>query len=343
MHVALISTCSVAVPPPRYGGTEFVVDELARALTERGHRVTTYATGDSRPAGELRSHYDRPVWPPSSYSELLHAHWSCRDIEGRGERPDVVHVHAPAGLAFAARLDLPTVYTVHHPVDPRLTEFYQCFGDTTFAMISARQSELHVGVPNRRVVHHGIDPRDYAASDACEDYLAFLGRFAPEKGSHIAIDVARAVGTPLVIAGEAHPHELAFFEREMKPRLALEGVRWIGEVGREGKQALLSKARAMLFPIDWEEPFGLVLIESMLCGTPVIAFRRGSVPEIVEDGVTGFVVETADEMQRAIRRIGSLDRAEIRARAVERWSADRMAAQYVTLYEHAIERRRSAR
>ena len=334
MHVVLISTCTIAVPPPKYGGTELVVAELARALVARGHRVTTYATGDSHPAGELRSHFAEAVWPATAESELLHAHWACRDLERRGERPDVVHVHTPVGLATAAHLGVPTVYTVHHPRESKCAEFYSSFGNTQFAMISARQGELHPELPNRSVVHHGLDPEGYRAGTRGE-YLAFLGRFAPEKGSHVAIDVARAVKGELVLAGEAHPHERAFFDREMKPRLSLDGVRWIGEVDHAGKQALLAKAHALLFPIDWEEPFGLVMIEAMLCGTPVVGFHRGSVPEIVEEGVTGYIVDTPEQMAQAISRARELDRVAVRARAEARWSADRMAAEYVALYERA--------
>jgi glycosyltransferase involved in cell wall biosynthesis len=343
MHVAMISTSCVPVPPPRYGGTELVIHELVRALVHRGHRVTVYATGDSKPSGELRSYFQHAVWPPDLHLELIHAHWACFDLLRRRDRPDVVHMHTPVALTFAQSLHLPVVYTVHHQREQHFVDFYRYFGDADFAMISKRQSELHPEIDHRHVVHHGVDPAAYVPGDGGGGYLAFLGRFAPEKGPHIAIDVARAAGVPLIMAGDVHPHEQLFFEREMLPRLDLDGVRWIGEADHTMKQTLLGGARATLFPIDWEEPFGLVMIESMLCGTPVIAFKRGSAPEVVENGVTGFIVDTPAEMVRAVRDARSLDRAAIRRRAEMCWSADRMAGRYLQVYERAIARKRGMR
>jgi len=255
---------------------------------------------------------------------------------------DVVHAHTPAALAFGGQLDAPMVYTLHHSLEEHWTEFYRYFDDVEYVAISNRQRECFASAANARVVHHGLDVNSFSPGDGAGGYLAFVGRIAPEKGPCIAIDVARAARVPVLIAGDAHPHEREFFHRDFEPRLALDGVRWIGEVDHSAKERTLRGARALLFPIEWEEPFGLVMIESMLCGTPVIALRRGSVPEVVEDNVTGFVVDRPDQMVDAIGRLGSLDRAVIRRRAETRWSAMRMAEEYLDVYRDSIERRESA-
>lgn len=343
MHIALISTTCVPVPPPRYGGTELIIAELARELVALGHRVTTFATGDSTPAGDLCSLFPRAMWPPDPYTDLAHVHYAFRELRHRLQRVDIVHAHTAVALPFAHFIDAPVVYTVHHHRVERLTEFYRYFAEVAYVMISRRQSELHPDVLNRCVVHHGLDPGRFRLGEGDGGYVAFLGRFAPEKGPHVAIDAARMAGVAIKLGGEAHWSDREYFKTEVEPRLALPGVEWIGEADHAKKQTLLGGARALLFPIDWEEPFGLVMIESMLCGTPVIAFRRGSVPEVVEDGVTGFIVDDPAQMAAAIARAASLDRAAVRRRAEERWSAARMARQYLDVYTECARRYRTAR
>jgi len=333
----MVSTPFVPVPPPRYGGTELVVAELVTALAAAGHEVTLFATGDSRPPAEiaLRARFPRAVWPPAPYAELEHAGFAVEEILKDARGFDVVHAHVPALLPFGRMLEAPVVYTVHHADGSdyaRLAPLYER-SRAHFVAISERQRELMPALADASVIHHGLDPHVHGLGRGDGGYVAFLGRLARDKGPHVAIDAARAAGLPIRIAGAPHPGDHDYFEREIGARLCSSGVTAVGELGGGDKRDFLGAAQALLFPVDWEEPFGLVMIEAMLAGTPVLAFARGSVPEIVEDGVTGFVCEDADEMAERLRTIGRFDRAACRARALERWSAARMVRDYVNLYE----------
>jgi glycosyltransferase involved in cell wall biosynthesis len=337
MRIAMISTPFVAVPPPRYGGTELVVAELVTGLAVAGHELTLFATGDSRPhhGVKLRARFKRATWPPDPYPELDHAAFAMEEILADARGYDVVHTHVPAALPFAPMLDAPMVYTVHHDDGveyDRLRSLYRR-SRAHFVAISESQRELMQELADARVIHHGLDPSCHRFGDGRGGYCAFLGRFARQKGPHLAIDAARAAGVPIRIAGKPHWCDSDYFEREIGARLCRPGVTTLGEVGGRDKRDLLADACALLFPIDWEEPFGLVMIEAMLSGTPVLAFGRGSVPEIVEDGVTGFVCRDVDEMAARLRAIGSFDRAACRRRALERWTSARMVRDYVALYE----------
>ncbi len=341
MRIALVSSCAVSVPPRAYGGTELVVAELAKNLTRLGHDVTTFATGDSEPAGRLRWLFDKPVWPPYESAELRHAAYAWQAITAAPGTFDIVHTHQAPSLALASiARSVRTVYTIHHCRDERLIELYGDFPNATYVGISRRQAELVPEVPIGDVILHGLDPDLYDAGRGDGGYVAFLGRFAREKGPHFAIDAARAAGVTLRMGGGVHPPDRPFFEREVRPRLEdrTGGIEWLGELSHAPKLSLLGGARALLFPIDWEEPFGLVMIEAMLVGTPVIAFARGSVPEVVEDGLTGFVVRDVAEMAERIRHLDTFDRARCRARARERWSSLRMAREHEVLYERLLTR-----
>ena len=342
MRVALVSTCAVATPPAAYGGTELVVAELARGLVERGHEVTVFATGDSLAPGELRALYPQPQWPPRDLCEVLHAEFAWKELS-RGPY-DVAHVHHAAALSFCDFVpSLPCVATLHHDRIPALVEHYRRRSRVSYVAISRRQAELSPEIPFARVIHHGLEPEAYPFAPRAEPVVGFLGRFAPEKGPHHAIDAALAAGVPIELGGVAHEVARDFFDRELRHRLAAPGVRWLGELSHRPKVDALRRIGALLFPIAWDEPFGLVMIEAMLVGTPVIAFGRGSVPEVVEEGVTGHVVRDVEEMARAIPRALSLDRARIRARAVERFSTARMTAEYEALYAAITRRRNTAR
>jgi glycosyltransferase involved in cell wall biosynthesis len=341
MRIALLSTCALATPPRKYGGTELVVAELAQGLTDLGHRVTVYATGDSEVAGELRHCFDGPAWPPDERTERRHARFAWKDIASDPEPYDVVHMHQAQALRGYGSVPYPKALTVHHCRVDELVRQYCDHPDVAYVAISRRQAELSPEISFARVVHHGLDPARYELGDGDGGYVAFLGRFAREKAPHLAIDAARAAGIPVRLGGAPHeaPGYREYFECEMRPRLAQPGgVEWLGELGHWQKARLLAGARALLFPLDWEEPFGLVMIEAMLVGTPVIAFARGSAPEVVEDGLTGWVVRDAHEMAACIGRLHRIDRARCRARAVERWSTKRMAKEYCALYEELVER-----
>lgn len=334
LEVALVSTSATSTPPNGYGGTELVIAELAHGLVLLGHRPTVFATGDSRCAGVLRWTLERPVWPPDTLTELRHAGWAWAEIaEGRF---DVVHVNHAAALPFSRFVGRPTVATVHHAREESLAQHYASYPEIAFVSISRRQRELSPLVPFRAMIRHGLAIDRYPAGSGADGYCAFLGRFADEKGPHLAIDAARKAGIPIRLGGEAHPAEKLYFEREVIPRLSAPGVEWLGEVAGAPKLSFLGGATCVLFPIQWDEPFGLVMIEAMLVGTPVIAFGRGSVPEVIDEGVTGFVVGSVDEMADRIRAIRGLDRRRCRARARERWSSLRMAHEHVELYERLI-------
>jgi glycosyltransferase involved in cell wall biosynthesis len=334
MRIAIVSTPFVAVPPRDYGGTELVVYELVQGLTERGHDVTLFATGDSRTSAEQRALYDLARWPPDPFTDLNQVSWALQQVvEGRF---DVVHVNSPAALAFSRLLPgLPLVYTLHHGRDDRLSEYYLNFPEVHFVAISADQRRREVPLPRCDVIHHGLHPARFQCRERPGPALAFVGRLSREKGPHTAIDVAARAGLRIQIAGRPHPPDREFAARELERRLALRHVSYLGVIGLRTKVPLLRDARALLAPIEWEEPFGLILIEAMLSGCPVVAFPRGSVPELVDPGVTGYVVDSADEMVEVVRPGGPLDRFDrlrCRRRASQRFSRARLVRDHERLY-----------
>jgi glycosyltransferase involved in cell wall biosynthesis len=334
MRIALLSTSAISVPPKAYGGTELFVYELSKMLTERGHEVTVYATGDSRPNARLRSLLEQPVWPPDDDTELSHVAHAWSDIVNHTPRFDVVHVNQMHALPFAAHHGVPTVMTLHHARNERLVQFYADFPAVRYVGISARQLEVMPELTASDVVHHGLDPGLYPAGQGDGGYCAFLGRLAPEKGPHLAIDAARLAQVPLRIGGVPHWVNMRFYQDEVESRIDAAGtlVEYEGELSHAPKVELLRRAKALLFPVEWDEPFGLVMIEAMLVGTPVIAFPRGSVREVVDEGVTGFVVRDVRQMAECLRSLRGFDRARCREHARMRWSSMRMARDYERVY-----------
>jgi glycosyltransferase involved in cell wall biosynthesis len=356
LKVAIVSTCAVATPPTKYGGTELVLADLAQGLAGLGHRPTVFATADStcvgvRPESAL---FSSPVWPPDDLAELRHAAAAWKEIAAHLNDFDVVHVNHADALPFThflaaqsaqaaqsqGKKSIPTIATVHHDREPRLTAHYAAYPDVSFVAISDRQAKLTWEVPFDTVIHHGLVVDRYPFGEGGEQG-AFLGRFSPGKAPHLAIDLAvEEAGMPLVLGGVAHPPERAYFERDLLPRLARHSTKanWVGEVDHEQKVALLQRSKCLVFPIQWEEPFGLVMIEAMLIGTPVVAFACGSAPEVIEDGVTGFLAYTPEEFIDRLKKVGTIDRKRCRERARERWSSTRMARDYVDAYRRAIAR-----
>jgi glycosyltransferase involved in cell wall biosynthesis len=334
MRIAMISTPFLAVPPRDYGGTELVVHELVEGLIDRGHEVTLFATGDSRTRAELRSLYPQAHWPPGALPDLNHVSWAMKSAAAGGF--DLVHAHSAVGLAVGRLLpELRLVYTLHHARDEQLSAFYRYFRDVQYIAISGDQRSREIPLPRCEVIHHGLDPAPFECVDRPGDYVAFVGRLARVKGPHTAIDAAGRAGVPIRVAGDVHEVDREFGEREVLPRLTLPHVAYLGPVGPSAKMPLLRDARALLAPIEWNEPFGLILIEAMLSGCPVVAYPRGSVPELVEPGLTGFIVQDEEELVETIRPGGVLerfDRGRCRARAVARFGRDRMVDAHERLY-----------
>lgn len=333
------------VPPPRYGGTELIVASLTEELVRKGHEVVLYATGDSHIAGaEHRYLLQEAAWPPEPYREIDHAAFAMRDIAARGDF-DVVHAHIPAATAFSPFVDVPMIYTIHHVKEDPLHELYRdCAGSRlTLVAISARQRDRLGHGLAAEVVHHGLRMELYPLGRG-GGQAAFIGRFAEEKGVHIAIDVAQRAGVGLELAGAPHWRDEAYFRAKVEPRLSKPHVHWLGEADHADKVRLLGGSLATLCPIEWEEPFGLVLIESMLCGTPVIAFARGSAPEVIDHGITGWTVADEDEMVWRLEKLAAgrvrFDRARCRARASRRFSVAKMADRYLHIYAAAMSRAR---
>jgi glycosyltransferase involved in cell wall biosynthesis len=255
MRIAMISTPFVPVPPPRYGGTELIVAELVTGLAAAGHEVTLFATGDSRPpAGvELHARFDHAVWPPQPYAELDHTSWAVGRILAHPRGFDVVHAHVASALSFASMIAPPMVYTVHHDDGEDYVRLQSLYvrSRVCFIAISERQRRLMPELAGARVIHHGLDPARYPFGDGRGGYCAYLGRMAPQKGVHVAIDAARAAGVPIRLGGAPHWMDGDYFARELSWRLGLPGVTALGEVGGAAKHALLGGACALLFPIDW--------------------------------------------------------------------------------------------
>ncbi len=334
MRIAMISTPFLPVPPRDYGGTELVVHELVEGLTRRGHRVTLFATGDSRSSARLRAIFPCAQWPPQGLADIDHVSWAMQQVALAGY--DVVHAHSAVALALRRLVpDPPLVYTLHHERDPQLSGFYRHCHDAHFVAISADQAGREIPLPRVSVIHHGLDPSRFRWTERPSDYVCFVGRLGKVKGPHTAIDVSARAGVPIRVAGGVHGPDREFAERELGWRLGQPHVRYLESIGMEVKVPLLRDARALLAPIEWNEPFGLILIEAMLSGCPVVAFRRGSVPELVEPGVTGFIADSAEEMAELIRPGGAVDRFDrgrCRERAIERFSSDRMVTEYERLY-----------
>jgi glycosyltransferase involved in cell wall biosynthesis len=327
-----------------YGGTERVVAYLTDELVRQGHQVTLFASGDSRTRARLV-----PVWPralrlagePGDF--LMHHLLLVEAVARRAREFDLLHFHiAHIHESVARRLATPHVTTLHGRLDlPGIAAFYREVRDAPLISISDAQREP---VPEGNwvgTVHHGLPP-DLLPFHATPDrYLAFLGRISPEKRVDRAIAIAKACGEPLRIAAKVDPADREYFERDIEPLLDHALIEFVGEIGEAQKAEFLGRARALLFPIDWPEPFGLVMIEAMACGTPVVAFRGGSVEEIIDDGITGFVVGDIEAAVAAVARIDDVDRRGCRRTFERRFSDERMAAEYVRLYEETIERHRS--
>jgi glycosyltransferase involved in cell wall biosynthesis len=343
MRIGVIAPPFISVPPKAYGGTELFVAHLTSGLHARGHRVTLYANGESRVSCELKWRYRHSQWPIAAGCDAQlkgsdHAAWAIHDA---ARFSDVLHINDTVAVPFTTFVDKPVVMTLHHPHEPDLSAVYERYPLIQYVCISEHQAR-HEQMPNMSVVHHGIPLSDYQYRSRKGDYLLFLGRMAPCKGPALAIDVARRAGLPLKLAGEIQPYFRTYWENDVLPNIDGEEIQYVGEADKAWKNELLSHARALLFPIQWNEPFGLVMIEAMACGTPVIALPFGSVPEVVRDGVSGWICRDVAEMaERATSP--SIDATSCRDWAEEHFSLDHMVDHYLEIYEHAAGPRQTQR
>ncbi|UPK06290.1 glycosyltransferase family 4 protein [Bradyrhizobium sp. 170] len=336
MRICQIAPLAESVPPKLYGGTERVVAWLIDELVSLGHEVTLFASGDSMTMARLNAVWPRalrlgrPRTDPMAVQAAL-----LEEVARTAAEFDVIHAHIDwLHLPLLSRLGTPFLTTCHGRMDlPGFPDVIGRFPAAPFVSISDNQR-----VPLREAkwigtVYHGLPVNLYEPSFERGLYLAFLGRLTAEKGPEAAIRIARAVGMPLHIAAKVPRGERGYFKERLEPQVDGKQIQLTGEVNDETKRQFLAGAAALLFPIDWPEPFGLVMIEAMACGTPVIAFKAGSVPEVVDDGITGFVVSSEEEANLAIARLGELDRQRVRAHFEKRFTARRMAEEYLRHYE----------
>ncbi|MBB4657845.1 glycosyltransferase family 4 protein [Parvularcula dongshanensis] len=336
MRIAQVCPLFLTVPPADRGGTERVVFDLTEALVRAGHDVTLFAADGSLTSARLIGQgpaisaiEDAPPGLPGAREAVM-----LDAVAARAGAFDVIHCHTEFAHAAVLRdVRERTLTTVHWRLDQAdRNAFFEGFPDLPIAAISKDQGSAYVGANLRGVVHHGLDADRYEAGPGGGGYAAFIGRMTDQKRPDAAIRIARGAGLSCRLAGGVDLGNPRYFRERVEPLLGTDAV-FVGPVGDAAKQDFLGGAEALLFPIDWPEPFGLVMIEAMACGTPVIAYRRGSVPEVIEEGVTGFIVETEDEAAAALIRARTLDRAQVRARFEARFTADHMAAGYASIYE----------
>jgi len=336
MRIAQVAPLFETIPPKLYGGTERVVSYLTDELVRQGHEVTLFASADSASTARLVPCCPRALWGDPNCREMLpHQIRQMALVAREAHRFDVIHFHSDyVHFPLVEQFPCPTVTTLHgrvHPPDHQA--LFEAYPDVPLVSISDDQRRPLPWANWRTTVHHGLPRHEHTFQPDPRRYLAFLGRVSPEKGLDKAVEIARQVEMPLKVAAKIYPEEVSYFEEIIKPLFqASPWVEFVGEVGGRAKDEFLGNAYALLFPINWAEPFGLVMIEAMACGTPVVAFRHGSVPEVMTDGVTGFVVDDVPDAVDAVGKVGMLDRRRCRQTFEERFDAARMSRDYLEVY-----------
>lgn len=340
MNIAQVAPLWESVPPKLYGGTERIVSYVTEELVRMGHDVTLFASGDSKTAARLEAvcpqalRLNTGIFNRDAPMIMLQE----RALGAVGDF-DVIHSHLDfLGFPLARRNSVPIVTTLHGRLDlPELEPVFREYSEMLLVSISHAQRQPLSWANWQATIHHGL-PRDlYTFHQKSQEYLAFLGRISPEKRVDQAIEVAKRTGLPLRIAAKVDPADQQYYRSEIEPLLDHPLVEFIGEISDAEKDDFIGNALALVCPYDWPEPFGLVLIEALACGTPVLAYRRGAIPEIIDDGITGFVCESLTEMAEAVERLPLIDRSRCRSAFEERFTVDRMARDYVALYERIIE------
>lgn len=339
------------LPPKKYGGTERVIYNLTEELVRRGHEVTLFASGDSQTSARLipvvpRALREMPE-EENIYGLNTNSLLNTALAYSMQQEFDVIHDHSPhVGLPTANMAATPVVMTWHGPYDEQMTKFFSILRNPYLVSISRAQANLAPELAFIGTVYNGLEMQDYPFGKKPGEYMLFVGRIDREKGVHHAIDAAVRLKKKLIIAAKLDdkvPHIKEYFEKEIRPRLETHKrlVTWVGEVDEAERNKLMQGALCLLHAVTWPEPFGLTMIEAMACGTPVVAFNQGSIPEVVAHGKTGFVVMNVDEMVEAVRRVGEIDRAECRRHALSKFSAKRMADGYEEIYRKAIAMKRT--
>jgi glycosyltransferase involved in cell wall biosynthesis len=339
MRIAQVSPLFESVPPKLYGGTERVVSFLTEALVDLGHEVTLFASADSVTQARLIPCAPRALRLDESCRDPLAHHLAMlEEVFSRAAEFDVIHFHLDyLAFAEARHCKVPHVATMHNRLDvPDLQGLFRAFADIPLVSISDAQQAPLPFANWCGTVYHGLPLDLYSFRPNAGKYLAFLGRVSPEKGADRAVEIARRLDLPLKVAAKIDDKDREFYEQQLKPLFAQPNVEFLGEIGEDEKGDFLGNAAALLFPIDWPEPFGLVMIESLACGTPVVAFRRGAVPEVMQDGVSGYVVDTIDGAVEATARALELPRKRCRAYFEGRFSAPRMANDYLAVYQRLV-------
>ena len=345
LRIAQISPLYESVPPQLYGGTERIVSYLTEELVSLGHEVTLFASGDSRTAARLVTPCAYALRLSGCNDPLPHHYLMLEELRRMAHEFDVLHFHIDYLHFLLSRRERWTqLTTLHGRLDlPDLVPLYREFVDQPLVSISDSQRTPLKWAHWAGTVHHGLPSDLYRLQERPGDYVAFLGRISPEKRVDRAIEIAGRAGAKLKIAAKVDRADAEYFAQIIAPLLRQPHVEFIGEIGDRDKQEFLGGAQALLFPIDWPEPFGLVMIEAMACGTPVIAYRRGSVPEVIDDAATGFICDDVDDAVRALEMVPSLSRARCRRVLDERFTARRMAQDYVEVYARLMQGRFDAR
>jgi glycosyltransferase involved in cell wall biosynthesis len=339
MRIAQVAPLYESVPPRLYGGTERVVSWLTEKLVSLGHEVTLFASGDSVTNAQLIPGCRQALrLDPNCVDPLAHHTLLIEEVFSQAQNFDLIHFHIDyMHFPRSRREDIPCLTTLHGRLDiPDLLPLYREFREMPLVSISNSQREPLPWANWLRTVYHGMPADALAPHEAGGRYLAFLGRVSPEKGVDRAIEIAIRSGIPLKLAAKVDRADKEYFEGRIKPLLAHPLIDFIGEIGNSEKEKFLGNAIALLFPIRWPEPFGLVTIEAMACGTPVIAYPFGSVPELIPDGRCGFLVQNIDEAVKAVKRIGTIDRMECRRHFELNFTSDRMACDYLSIYRQLI-------
>jgi glycosyltransferase involved in cell wall biosynthesis len=342
LRIAQVAPPMESVPPQAYGGTERVVAWLTDELVRQGHEVTVYGTGDSETSAHLVPVVPSALRGRDDVQDVLpYLVMLLEQVAADANRYDIIHFHTDhIQYPLLSRIKPPGVTTMHGRMDlPDLPPLFEQFPDVPLVSISMAQREPLPWLNWVANIPHGMPAPDVSKAAQPGSYLAFLGRTSPEKGLEEAIQIARHAGMPLRVAAKIDPVDEAYYDEHLAPKLAEGEVEFIGEIGEDGKPDFLCGAAALLFPIRWPEPFGLVMIEAAACGTPVLAFRSGSVPEVIEEGVTGMIVDDVGQAIEALPRVLQLPRERVREATLRRFSAERMAQDYVALYRRLIAER----